>query len=204
MRNKLIHGVGINDATYRVTLHEELPPVNGKRNQKKVWTCPYYRKWADLLRRCYSDKYKQKYPTYIGCLVCEEWLTFSNFKSWMEKQDWEGKHLDKDILSEGGKIYSPETCIFVSARVNYFLISGNARRGNYKLGVRWHKDVGKFSAQINDLNSKALHLGYFTDESAAHNVWLKAKLKLADELCDQEGLNISIREAIKQRVRELK
>jgi len=39
----------------------------------------------------------------------------------MERQDWEGKHLDKDILIPGNKIYSPDRCIFVSSLINLLI-----------------------------------------------------------------------------------
>ena len=93
---KLVCGVGINDADYAVVEWETIGYVNGKQNQKRVWECPYYKVWGSMLKRCYSDKYQERYQTYKGCTVSEEWLTFSNFKNWMEKQDWEGKHLDKE------------------------------------------------------------------------------------------------------------
>ena len=78
---KLVYGIGINDADYAVTEWETIE-VNGKRKKKLVWGCPYYRTWKDMLRRCYSTKFQETNPTYIGCSVSDEWLTFSVFKSW--------------------------------------------------------------------------------------------------------------------------
>ena len=134
MKNKLVYGVGINDADYIVCIYEELPRTNGKQNQKIVWRCPFYSRWMSMLRRCYSKAYQEKQPSYKGCSVCEEWLTFSNFKSWMETQDWEGKQLDKDLLVYKNKIYSPETCVFIDQRLNTFLVKSNKTRGDYPLG----------------------------------------------------------------------
>ena len=74
-------------------------------------------------------------PTYKGCSVSEEWLRFSNFKRWMEKQDWDGKQLDKDILFEGNKVYSAETCVFVTSVVNSFTSDSGAKRGEWLIGV---------------------------------------------------------------------
>lgn len=39
------------------------------------------------------------------------------------KPHMEGWHLDKDILLKGNKVYSPETCAFVPAKINSLLIS---------------------------------------------------------------------------------
>ena len=100
--------VGINDATYIVKT-----TINGKRV-----TCPYYSKWSEMIRRCYSTEYQGRKPTYSDCCVHAGWWLFSSFKRWMEKQDWQGKHLDKDLIKAGNKMYSPLTCVFVSNKVN--------------------------------------------------------------------------------------
>jgi len=135
---KLVYGVGINDADYVVQRNETIY-VNGKRTRKQVWICPYYQAWKSMLERCYSIKYQERQPTYRGCSVSEEWLTFSVFKSWMEKQEWEGMQLDKDILFEGNKLYSKETCVFVSSVVNIFTTDRGASRGEWLIGVNWSK-----------------------------------------------------------------
>ena len=108
---RLVYGVGINDADYVVQKFETIGYVSGKKKQKRVWRCPYYRVWTHMLERCYDVKRQERQPTYKDCSVSTEWLTFSVFKSWMEKQDFEGKQLDKDLLIEGNKIYSAETCV---------------------------------------------------------------------------------------------
>ena len=139
---KLVYGVGINDAGYVVQEWETIGNVNGKIKRKLVWFCPYYRVWSDMLKRCYSDKYQEKYPTYKGCSVSEEWKIFSNFKRWMEKQDWEYKQLDKDLLLECNKVYSEETCVFVKSIVNSFTTDSGASRGEWLIGVNWSKRGG--------------------------------------------------------------
>ncbi len=83
----------------------------------------HYRKWSGMLERCYSDKYHQKKPTYKDCTVCEEWHNFQNFAKWIQDkidsgEYQEGYHLDKDIKINGNKIYSPDTCMFVSPSIN--------------------------------------------------------------------------------------
>ena len=180
---KLIYGVGINDADYVVKKMEATGYVNGKRKRKMVWVCPYYQTWADMLRRCYSTKYQEKYPTYKGCSVLDSWLKFTNFKNWMMTQDWEDKCLDKDLLFVGNKVYSPETCVFISNMVNTFTTECRAAREECLVGVSWHKPTGKFRAQCsNPFSGEREYLGLFTCEQEAHEVWLKRKLELADEL----------------------
>lgn len=116
-KGTLVYGVGLNDANYQTAF----TAASGSK-RIVVWRCPYYQKWVNMLERVYGSNR----VAYAGVSVCEEWLTFSNFRSWMEKQDWEGKELDKDIL--GASVYGPETCIFVHKTVNMLSIVGKARQ----------------------------------------------------------------------------
>lgn len=171
----LVHGVGINDATYPIR------PVDGEGKQRKM--CPFYVRWANMLKRCYDTSCLTKYPTYIGCSVCEEWLTFSNFKAWMEEQDWQGKELDKDLLVQGNKIYSPSTCVFVDSALNSFILDNKWRRGEYLIGVDFSKKSNCFRARCaNPFTKKAEHLGLFTSEIEAHRAWFSKKLEWAEAL----------------------
>ena len=184
-RNRLVYGVGINDADYNVV---ESATVDGKC--KTIWKCPFYQTWVHMLERCYSEKFHQRKPTYKGCSVCDEWLIFSNFKRWMETQDWQGKDLDKDLLTEGNKVYSPDTCIFVDRKINIFVIDRGNDRGEYMLGVYWHKRANKFRAKCsNPFTGKEDSLGYFTNELDAHLAWKKRKHELACQFADSEHCN---------------
>lgn len=179
---RLVYGVGINDADYVVKKWETVE-VDGVRKRKLVWVCPYYRAWTSMLNRCYSVKYQERQPTYKGCSVSEEWLRFSNFKRWMEKQQWEGLQLDKDLLFEGNKVYSGVTCVFVSNIVNLFAIDRGNDRGEWLIGVSWHKGANKFMSMCrNPFTKKQEYLGLFTSEQQAHEAWRKRKLELAHEL----------------------
>lgn len=182
----LVYGVGINDADYKV-YKSSSEIVDGKRVRKVEWRCPVYVTWTSMLARCYSDKVQSKSPTYKGCTVCDEWLTFSNFRAWMIKQDYRGKELDKDLLFKGNKVYSPETCVFVSRMVNLFMGDHGAKRGKYLIGVSWNKAKGKFVAQCcNPFLNKQENLGYFDTEKEAHEAWLKRKLELAHLLAAEQ------------------
>ena len=164
-RNKLVCGVGVNDADYVTQPRDK----NGKQR-----TCPFYKAWCSMLQRAYSPKFHAFCPTYIGVTVCEEWHSFMAFRAWVQTQDWEGKQLDKDILHPGNKVYSPENCIFVTPQINNLLIDGAAARGAYPIGVSWNKRDKKFQAKLN-INGKLKHLGLFTDPHEAHLAWRKAK-----------------------------
>ncbi len=183
VKNRLVQGVGINDAGVIEIKEDCKNQQNGKRKQNLIWFCPFYRTWKSMLKRCYSDKHQEKHPTYKGCSVVEEWLTFSNFKAWMEQQDWKGKELDKDLLQKRNKIYSPETCIFIDAVLNKFITEHKTSKGGWPTGVSLNKRTGRFLARCsNPFTKKNDHLGYFTCPNEAHQAWLKRKLEIAHEL----------------------
>lgn len=174
-RTKLIHGIGINDADYNVVRYGLVDDKN-----KIIWYCPYYTRWKAMLARCYSENYKEKKPSYIGCSVVKEWHLFSNFRAWMVAQPWQGKQLDKDILFPGNKVYGPDTCVFVDARINLFLTESTANRGEFPIGVYWDKDSNRYKAQGNNpATGKRKHLGLFEDPEEAHKAWLTFKLEQA-------------------------
>ena len=172
------YGHGINDADYM---------VNQKVNGKKLM-CPFYRAWKDMLTRCYSKKFQERYPTYLGCSVFKEWLTFSSFKSWMIKQDWEGKQLDKDLMVLGNKEYGPESCLFVSGAINALITDNSASRGCFPKGVCFHKKVGKYISQC-AVNGKQKYLGYFTSIPEAEKAYLIFKSELIKRVAVDEEAN---------------
>lgn len=180
---KLVCGVGINDAGCAVVKRETIGYVDGKQKQKLVWFCPYYRTWSEMLRRCYSTKEQERHPTYAGCTAAEDWLTFSRFKEWMELQEWQGKELDKDLLIVGNKLYSADTCVFVTPMVNSFTLDCRATRGEWLIGASWAKGREKFQSQCrNPFTRRLENLGYFTCELEAHEAWRKRKQELAHKL----------------------
>ncbi len=184
---KLVHGVGTNDADYAVTKCEVIE-VDGVRKYKMVWICPYYQTWSSMLERCYSEVYQKRKSTYKGCSVCEDWLTFSNFRAWMVQHDWKGKQLDKDLLFEGNKIYSPETCVFISGMLNLFFTSRCASRGKFMIGACWNKVKSKFQSSCsNPFTNKREHLGYFDTELEAHLAWKKKKNELAQRYATKQS-----------------
>lgn len=93
------------------------------RSSEKGIPTRCYKTWLNMLKRCYDEKSLEKRPTYKGCTVCDEWHNFQNFAQWYSDNypsDNEIYQIDKDLSSYGkrGKLYSPSTCVFVSAQVN--------------------------------------------------------------------------------------
>lgn len=182
---KKLFGVGINDADYATRVRKELPPINGKRRQETVWTCPYFQTWRNMLARTYSESVLKVRGTYKEVEVCEEWHTFSNFKAWMEQQDWEGKELDKDLLSTSGKIYSPMTCVFISPELNSFLSIKQSKKTDLPIGVHRYRN-GKYVAQCNSGKDMKRFLGYFDTPDEAHAAWKEQKKLCAIKLIEQQ------------------
>ena len=103
----------------------------------------------------------------------------------MEQQDWEGKHLDKDLLIQGNKHYSPTTCVFVDQRVNKFLLAADSIRGEFPVGVHYDRKRKRFVAQCCDpFTGKAHNIGRFHTAAEAHQAWKKRKHELACRLAD--------------------
>ena len=185
---KLLYGVGIYDLRDDPN-HSTKKTVDGKI----VWRCPFYKKWYDILTRCYSKIRLQKKPQYRGCSVCEEWKTFSNFMAWMKTQSWEGKCLDKDILIPGNKVYSPENCVFVSDSLNKLLPNCFSKRGKYPVGVSFRKDTSKFQAKITKFG-KYTNIGHFKTPEEAHEAYKKERskyiLEIAQNLTENDTSDI--------------
>jgi len=162
-KRSLVYGVGVNDWVGNVN-------VDGKL----IWE---YDLWHDMLKRCFSEKFKQKYPTYEGVTCSKDWLSMTKFiedVSQMRGYGLKGLELDKDILQKGSKLYSKDTCCFVPHEVNNLLIKSDKARGEYPVGVCFHKRAGKFRASIR-INGKQKDLGYFTTPEEAFQVYKLAK-----------------------------
>ena len=173
---KLVLGVATNDADYITQ-----PTVNGKQG-----ICPYYRRWKNMLKRCYSDKYQAKYQTYIGTTICGEWLTFSVFKAWMEARTWQGLELDKDIIKPGNKHYSADACCFVPKELNLLLNDCGAVRGEYPQGVSFHKQTNKYQANCR-YSGKQNYLGCFKTPREASLAYRHYKANLIAEIAFEQA-----------------
>lgn len=157
-----VYGVGINDAWYMTCANEA--------------KCPFYLKWIDMLERGYSKRLKEKYPTYKGVYVCDDWLVFSKFRSWMESKYWQGKELDKDIINPGNKVYSPSNCAFVDHFTNSILNVHKSSCGEFPPGVtKVSKGPGYIARVRNGKERK--YLGYFRTVNEASNAYIVAKSK---------------------------
>lgn len=167
----IVFGVGFNDVS---------PISNGGSHIES------YATWKNMLKRCYDIEWQAVNKTYAGCHVSKEWLTFSNFKMWFDERCIAGWQIDKDMLFPGNKVYSKDKCLFVPKSLNSFLTAHDSDRGDYPIGVHYHKRKGKFIAQIS-VNGVREQIGAYDSPRDAHEAWFNRKIELAYEhkiLCD--------------------
>ena len=101
----------------------------------------------------------------------------------MEQQDWDGRQLDKDFLSEGNKVYSPSTCMFVPNKINSFILTCGKVRGEYPISVSADKRNKKnpYGVKCRTEGGDIMYLGMFPTPQKAHQVWLIKKLEVCEE-----------------------
>ena len=136
-----------------------------------------YSVWSSMVRRCYKTNSNIKNKSYEICDVGNYFLVFRNFYDWAILQKGcalDGWCLDKDILSKGNKTYSELNCVFVPFEINNSLIARKSERGNFPMGVSWHKRDCVFAANISVYGNRK-HLGYFETENEAFKAYKQAK-----------------------------
>ena len=171
------------------------PNVNEFKDGKTVITWEY-NKWMSMLKRCFDNKYKEKYPTYKDVTCCNRWLCFANFLEdfaiLKNEYNWskdEKLNLDKDILNKNNKIYSLENCVLVPDWINLLFIKRDANRGDCPIGVNYHKGAKKYQARCR-INGKRIRLGLYNTAEQSFNAYKQAKeneiKRVADE-CVSKG-----------------
>lgn len=172
-----VHGIGITgDSQVR---------VDGKHTKE-------YRLWNNMLKRCYSVGCQKVRPTYIDCSVSENFRYLQYFKEWCNNQigfnsvDEKGKPfaLDKDILVKGNRVYNEDVCVFVPQEVNLLFTKRDKSRGEYPIGVSFHKRINKYSSTIR-IGGGTRHLGYFSTTLEAFQVYKTAKEAYIKEVANK-------------------
>ena len=157
-----------------------VPKTYESKDGKSVHTWEY-NKWNAMLQRCFDNKLKEKKPTYKDITCCNRWLCFANFLEDFEilKQEYswnedEKLNLDKDILHKGNKIYGLENCVLVPQWINTLFIKCDASRGQYPVGVSYHKRDRKYQACCS-VNGEYVSLGYYNTIEQAFSAYKTAK-----------------------------
>ena len=166
-----------------------VPKISELKDGKCVNTWEY-NKWQHMLKRCFDNKYKEKEPTYKNVTCCDRWLCFANFLEDLEalkkEYNWSEDiklNLDKDILHKGNKIYSLENCVLVPNWINMLFVKNDAIRGQYPIGVTYHKIAKKYQARCN-INGKKIGLGYYSTPLEAFNTYKIAKKQEIKRIAD--------------------
>ena len=149
-----------------------------------------YNIWVAMISRCYNSKIHKKHPSYKDCSVCDDWLIFQNFAEWFNNNYIENYQLDKDILIQGNKIYSPTTCCFVPQEINLSVIKPMNKR-KYPTGV--YKHSKKFVVHIKE-NKVSKYICIFDTIEDASDCYINEKekqlIKLAEKYRDTISINL--------------
>lgn len=153
--------------TFNMGYHGCSESITNKRSDNYV----IYLKWANMMQRCYSKKVHKLKPYYKGCKVCEEWHNFANFRKWYVENVMIGKKLDldKDILLQGSKIYSPETCCLVPHFTNIVFVEHGT-----KTCIVFNNVTGKYDVGMSILRKRE-DIGTFDTEDEANNAFIEYK-----------------------------
>lgn len=190
-RRKLVEGVGINDVDFP-TQREAFTDSLGIYHP--FWIDPIYQYWRNILIRTHNEGFRKRNPAYYVVNVCEQWKSLSCFYGWAKVRDFSSKKvLDKDILGDG-TIYEPNSCCFVTERVNNFLVGSKIKK-ELPLGVTWEADRQKYKAEI-AWNKKSNRLGNFHNKWEAHLVYCKKKLELSYLVIEDEGVEDYVASAL--------
>lgn len=144
-----------------------------------------YETWLSMMHRCYDEKYQKNHPTYKDCILCEEWHCFQNFGKWYRENYYEidGQQmcLDKDVLRQNKKIYSPETCIFLPKCINS--VFTKKAKSYAPTGVYKYED--KFMASCKNFQSSSCYLGIFNTQDEAFQIYKTYKENIFKNIAEE-------------------
>lgn len=136
-----------------------------------------YKTWHGMMRRCYDGKFKGRKTTYKDCSVAEEWHNYQNFGNWYDENFYEVEgelmSLDKDILVNGNKIYSPETCVFVPQKINSAFVKHHSSKAEILPCVYYYKsdkETSRYTAR-----TRTVHIGNFDTPERAFEAYKRYK-----------------------------
>lgn len=147
-----------------------------------------YKAWYNMIYRCNNCK------GYENVCVCDEWRNFSAFSRWYRSQYKEdGWHLDKDILSNGGGLYSPQTCCFLPPIINTFFEKHKKAKG-----FSYNKRRKKYEAYCRN-RGKYIHLGMYNTPAEARIAYIEYKRELFEEVIEPylDRINVELYNAMK-------
>lgn len=164
-----------------------LSKKNGERTEA-------YARWVNMLGVCYNTHRNPKSASYMGCFVNPVWHNFQNFAEWYETHPSKGKgyELDKDIIKENNREFSPDHCLLVPKEINILFKKDYTKTSNLPKGVNAVRERFRASAY-------GKHIGYFDTADEAHEAFnkkrkqmiIKTALEWQDQL-DQRAFDVII------------
>lgn len=135
---------------------------------------PSYTAWKFLLLRLFSEDRLSSNPTYRGCSICKEWANFQIFSEWFYSHSSYGLgyEIDKDLLVQGNKHYSPETCVMIPQEINKALKT--VQVNTVVAGVRKRTNTKGYQVRVTE-NGKRRHVGEFYTVEEASTIYVQAK-----------------------------
>ena len=176
------------------TIKPLAPFINGKfkRSYTQEGKTKFYKEytyWHNMNTRCNNPKYAEKFPTYKGVFISEEFSDYDYFVEWCRSLDVfknDGWVLDKDIILKGNKCYHPELCTFVPSELNgFFVMRSSVRNKELPVGVSWCESEGKFKTYCSQLNGKNKTVGRYLNVDDAAEAYVRYKNSLAKELLNR-------------------
>ena len=148
---------------YGIATRLGIAPVGSQSNRAFEYTT-----WANMLKRCYSDKELTINPSYNDKSVCKDWLLYENFYDWCKSVEYKEKgwQLDKDLLVKGNKEYGPEVCVFLPPRLNGVILKCDSSRGDLPVGVHFDKSRQKYKVTCQNEFDKQWQKRFFGLEEA--------------------------------------
>ena len=138
-----------------------------------------YNAWVNVMVRCYSIEIQKhrKNRNYKGCIVDLRWHNLQNYASDVlniapkfEMQAW--LVIDKDLKCPGNKVYSKDTCLAISYKVNLLFTDVAAARGHLPIGISDHS-VNQYLARCCDGTGKRIQKYFYTVKEAVEFYWVE-------------------------------
>lgn len=160
--------------------------VGPYKAKEGIDTTPEYVHWSSMLTRSYYEGYHQRFPTYVGCSVDEQWHNFQEFAEWCQWQPGHnmGHVLDKDVLVQGNKVYGPETCVFVPPELNSIIVTQVKPGKGTPAGISFQTSAQKYIVSC-AINGKNKNLGRYKCATEAFAVYKEFKECLVKERAEK-------------------
>lgn len=169
---------------------EKRIPHGCERMPHNLW-----RAWVRMLERCVGDRVKN--PSYEGCTFDESWVNCQSFIEWgilqkgHDRLESNGKtwQLDKDILVNGNRVYSPETCVFVPNEINtHFKDVEKGKDGYYGVNEIEPKHPNAkrgWVARCCNVKKEREYLGFYDNPTDAYIAYRTRKIEVMSDLADK-------------------